>query len=126
MSLEIQLSPAKIPKDANVLAVCANAIKRSVQLVGILQEHDYQHIDHTGVYIPDQDEVRKKAAWADYIVCLDINAPRKLEELGAIAEHHIVLEFDVNEWASSGNGDYKSLGELYEEIKRLIAPYLED
>lgn len=126
MSLESQLSPAKIPKDANVLAVCMRSIKRSPILVEILKEHGYQNADCTGVDIPDLDEIKEKAAWADYIVTLDAMAATKLRGLGLITGQHALIEFDVRELVGNGSGNYRTLEEIKCEIKEKIAPYLEN
>lgn len=127
MSLENQLGDVKIPKDANVLAVCNLGVNRSPKLVGILREHGYQHADFVGVFIANPTALLEKIEWAKYIVTLDITAADQLKYSSLIKDGQVLIELDASETTNeSRRARLKTSEQVYDIIRRQIAPYLSD
>ena len=129
MSLESQLSPVQIPKNANVLAVCGMEQNRSPKLVEILEEHGYQNVGFVGVMLWQIKNAQVKADWADYIVTLDPQVARKLSERYTLKPKQILIELNVPEYVGkddTGNRRLREPKEIYEDIRQQIAPYLSD
>src|SRR3989338_971074 len=124
MALENQL---KIPRDANVLAVCLMGLNRSPKLVEILQRHGYQNVAKLGLWEPMMPSKKRQIIGeAGYLVTLDPRAAEEIKERYRITPEQVLIELNVPEYSPKEDESrtLKTPEEIYDDIKHKIAPYL--